>query len=86
MEQSRTRRHEQKGIGMDSEWLNHLYELVLQQLRDGIILSDAEGKMVFVNDAANRFATCGAKISSAKAWSTATVRSPEKRCFARWII
>ena len=54
MEQSRTRRHEQKGIGMDSEWLNHLYELVLQQLRDGIILSDAEGNMVFVNDAAEQ--------------------------------
>lgn len=54
MEQSRTQRHEQKGIGMDSEWLNHLYELVLQQLRDGIILSDAEGNMVFVNDAAEQ--------------------------------
>ncbi len=54
MEQSRTRRHEQKGIGMDSEWLNHLYELVLQQLRDGIVLSDAEGNMVFVNDAAEQ--------------------------------
>ena len=39
---------------MDSEWLNHLYELVLQQLRDGIILSDAEGNMVFVNDAAEQ--------------------------------
>ncbi len=54
MEQSRTRRHEQKGIGMDSEWLNHLYELVLQQLRDGIVLSDAEGNMVFINDAAEQ--------------------------------
>lgn len=39
---------------MDSEWLNHLYELVLLQLRDGMILSDAEGKMVFVNDAAEQ--------------------------------
>jgi len=39
---------------MDSEWLNHLYELVLQQLRDGIVLSDAEGNMVFVNDAAEQ--------------------------------
>lgn len=54
MEQSRTRRHEQKGIGMDSEWLNHLYELVLQQMREGIILSDAEGRIVFVNDAAEQ--------------------------------
>ncbi len=39
---------------MDSEWLNHLYELVLLQLRDGIVLSDAEGNMVFVNDAAEQ--------------------------------
>lgn len=39
---------------MDSEWLNHLYELVLQQMREGIILSDAEGRIVFVNDAAEQ--------------------------------
>ncbi len=37
---------------MDRGWLNHLYELVLQQMREGIILSDAEGTIVFVNEAA----------------------------------
>ncbi len=39
---------------MESEWLNHLYELVLQQMREGIILSDADGRIVFVNDAAQQ--------------------------------
>lgn len=37
---------------MESAWLHHLYELVLQQMREGIILSDADGTIVFVNDAA----------------------------------
>jgi PAS domain-containing protein len=42
---------------------------VLQQLRDGIVLSDAEGNMVFVNDAAEQIRNvCGVKISSARAW------------------
>lgn len=39
---------------MESAWLDHLYGLVLQQMREGIILSDAEGKIVFVNDAAEQ--------------------------------
>ena len=39
---------------MESVWLNHLYELVLQQMREGIILSDADGKIVFINDAAEK--------------------------------
>ncbi|MCE5188990.1 MAG: HD domain-containing protein [Eubacteriales bacterium] len=39
---------------MDSAWLDHLYRLVLQQMREGIILSDAEGKIVFINDAAEQ--------------------------------
>ena len=39
---------------MENEWLNHLYELVLQQMREGIILSDADGQIVFVNDAAQQ--------------------------------
>ena len=37
---------------MSEEWLNGLYSLVLQQMQEGIILSDADGKIVFVNDAA----------------------------------
>ena len=39
---------------MGEEWLNRLYSLVLQQMQDGIILSDADGTIVFVNEAAER--------------------------------
>ncbi|MBA4348065.1 MAG: phosphohydrolase [Clostridiales bacterium] len=43
-----------KGRNMEREWLDNLYRLVLQQAQDGIILSDADGVIVFVNDAAER--------------------------------
>ena len=39
---------------MDHEWLDNLHRLALQQMQEGIILSDAEGNIVFVNDAAER--------------------------------
>lgn len=39
---------------MDNQWLDNLYKLVLEQSQDGIILSDAEGTIRFVNDAAER--------------------------------
>lgn len=39
---------------MEREWLDNLYELALQQMQEGIILSDADGNIVFVNDAAQR--------------------------------
>lgn len=39
---------------MSEEWINRLYSLVLQQMQDGIILSDADGTIVFVNEAAER--------------------------------
>ena len=39
---------------MEHEWLDNLYRLVLSQTQDGIILSDAQGTIVFVNDAAER--------------------------------
>ncbi|NLI54832.1 MAG: HD domain-containing protein [Clostridiales bacterium] len=39
---------------MDGEWLDNLYKLFLQQMQDGIILSDADGTIVFVNDSAER--------------------------------
>ena len=39
---------------MDSEWQDNLYRLVLQQTQDGIILSDADGTILFVNDAAEK--------------------------------
>lgn len=39
---------------MDDEWLNRLFKLTLQQMREGIILSDADGIMVFANDAAEQ--------------------------------
>jgi len=39
---------------MSEEWINRLYSLVLQQMKDGIILSDADGTIVFVNEAAER--------------------------------
>ena len=39
---------------MDNLWLENLYRLALQQSNDGIILSDSEGTIVFVNDAAER--------------------------------
>ena len=39
---------------MDTQWLDNLYRLVLQQLQDGVILSDADGTIMFVNDAAER--------------------------------
>lgn len=37
---------------MTEDWLNQLYGLTLQQMKDGIILSDAAGIIVFVNNAA----------------------------------
>jgi len=39
---------------MNNELLDNLYRLVLSQTQDGIILSDAEGTIVFVNDSAER--------------------------------
>ncbi len=39
---------------MERKWLDNLYELALQQMQEGIILSDSSGKIVFVNDAAER--------------------------------
>ncbi len=39
---------------MSEEWINRLYSMVLQQMQDGIILSDANGTIVFVNDAAEQ--------------------------------
>ena len=37
---------------MENELLDNLYRLVLSQTQEGIILSDAEGTIVFVNDSA----------------------------------
>jgi PAS domain S-box-containing protein len=37
---------------MDGDWLQNLYRLALQYMQDGIILTDADGDVVFVNDAA----------------------------------
>lgn len=39
---------------MECNWLDNLYKLVLSQTQEGIVLSDAEGTIVFVNDAAQR--------------------------------
>ncbi len=39
---------------MERDWLDNLYRLVLSHTQDGIILSDSEGTIVFVNDAAER--------------------------------
>lgn len=39
---------------MDDLWLENLFRLALLQSNDGIILSDSEGTIVFVNDAAER--------------------------------
>lgn len=39
---------------MEVDWLDNLYRLVLLQTQDGIVLSDAEGTIVFVNDAAEK--------------------------------
>lgn len=39
---------------MGDAWLDNLYRLVLQQMQEGIILSDADGNIVFVNDAAEQ--------------------------------
>ncbi len=39
---------------MEREWLDNLYKLLLQQMQEGIILSDSNGDIVFVNDAAER--------------------------------
>ena len=43
-----------RGRSMDDLWLENLYRLALLQSNDGIILSDSEGTIVFVNDAAER--------------------------------
>ncbi len=37
---------------MADKWLDNLYRLALQQMQEGIVLSDADGTIVFVNDAA----------------------------------
>ena len=37
---------------MEEDWKNTLFRLVLEQMQEGIILSNAEGEIVFVNDAA----------------------------------
>lgn len=39
---------------MEEIWENTLFRLVLEQMREGIILSDADGVIVFVNDAAEQ--------------------------------
>lgn len=39
---------------MERDWMDNLYRLVLQQTQDGIILSDADGTIMFVNDSAER--------------------------------
>ena len=39
---------------MENELLDKLYRLVVTQAQDGVILSDAEGTIVFVNDSAER--------------------------------
>ncbi|MEN6417815.1 MAG: HD domain-containing phosphohydrolase [Clostridiaceae bacterium] len=39
---------------MEEIWKNTLFRLVLEQMREGIILSDADGVIVFVNDAAEQ--------------------------------
>lgn len=39
---------------MEREWLDNLYELALQHMQEGVILSDSDGNIVFVNDAAER--------------------------------
>lgn len=39
---------------MEEDWKNTLFRLVLEQMQEGIILSDADGEIVFVNDAAER--------------------------------
>ena len=39
---------------MEEIWENTLFRLALEQMREGIILSDADGVIVFVNDAAER--------------------------------
>lgn len=39
---------------MDESWLDNLYRLVLLQMQEGIILSDADGNIAFVNDAAEQ--------------------------------
>ena len=39
---------------MDHEWLNNLYMLTLQQMQEGVVLSNADGDIVFVNDAAEK--------------------------------
>lgn len=39
---------------MEDTQLDNLYRLVLQQMQEGLILSDADGTIVFVNDAAEQ--------------------------------
>lgn len=39
---------------MERDCLDDLFRLVLQQTQEGVILSDADGNIVFVNDAAER--------------------------------
>ena len=39
---------------MEPDCLDDLFRLVLQQTQEGVILSDADGNIVFVHDAAER--------------------------------
>lgn len=39
---------------MERKWLDSLYKSTLEQMQEGIILSDSDGNIVFVNDAAER--------------------------------
>ena len=39
---------------MEEIWKDTLFRLLLEQMREGIILSDADGEIVFVNDAAEQ--------------------------------
>lgn len=39
---------------MEETWSSELFRLTLEQMREGIILADAEGTIVFVNDAAEQ--------------------------------
>lgn len=39
---------------MDNQLSSDLYRLLLEQLLEGIIITDAEGKIIFVNPAAEQ--------------------------------
>jgi nitrogen-specific signal transduction histidine kinase len=48
-----------------------IFRLALQQLEEGVILTDPEGTITFVNNAAERSETSKRKISSAATFSAA---------------